>query len=182
MRLFVAVEPTPELVRWAAETAARLAPLSSGLRWLPAENAHLTLAFLGETPDARVGVAREAVAAAARDRPRFTLELAGLGAFDSWRRVKVVWAGVKGGADSLRGLAESVRAELESRGFGLERREFSSHLTLARSRDGRPEPALEQASLPPAPSVPVEAIALVKSERGSRSSRYEPLERFPLKQ
>lgn len=188
MRLFVAVEPTATLKDWVAEAASRLGPLSGGLRWLPPENAHLTLAFLGETAEDGVGRAREALSASVRGRPRFALELSGLGAFESWRRVKVVWAGVKGGADALLALAHAVRRELETRGFPLERRDFAAHLTLARSPDGGPQPALEKATLPPSPPVPVDAIALIRSELGRIrtqgpgpiAARYEALERFFL--
>lgn len=180
MRLFVAIEPSAALSAWVEQTAAALKPLASGLRWVAAGNAHLTLAFLGEQPEARVGSVREAARAATAGRRRFELAFGALGAFDSWKRVRVVWSGVDEGAVALAALADALRAELEAREFALERRDFAAHLTLARCREPRPQPRLENAVLPPAPRLAVGAVSLMLSRLGQDGPRYEALDRFPL--
>ena len=90
MRLFVAVEPSAELSDWVRRATEALAPFGRGLRWVSPENAHLTLAFVGEQPEARLPELREAVRAASAGRDPFGLAFGGFGAFDSWERVKVV--------------------------------------------------------------------------------------------
>ena len=76
-RLFVALA-MPEAV------SEKLSSLLHGVpdaRWVDPENFHLTLRFIGEVDG---GVAEEIVGSLSRIRvPSFTLELAGLGHFDS---------------------------------------------------------------------------------------------------
>lgn len=121
------------------------------------ENLHLTVIFIGET-------ARGSDAAAAVDRLRadsFTLELGGLGAF----RGGILWCGVKENP-ALSRIYESLGAELRRRGFAVENRPFSPHLTVCREavlsaglniRDLSP--------LFPPLTVNVGKISLMKSER-----------------
>ncbi len=180
MRLFFAVELSPELVGWVRSATERLKPLGQNLRWTLPEKAHLTLSFLGELPDSRLPALREAARAAAAGRSPFGLAFGGLGAFDSWKKVKVVWAGVAEGAASLEGLAEALRRELDSRSVPLEKRDFAAHLTLARARTPGAQPKLASASLPPAPRLAVESLSLMLSRMGEAGTRYEALERFRL--
>ena len=138
MRLFVAIN-LPEEVRTNLLDAARLAVQSLGLggevRWVPPENLHLTLKFLGELPENRLPGIHAALEAAAERHEPFAFTLAGLGGFPSLRRARVVWAGVSHGRERLRHLAEDVDGAL-ARGVGTEPedRGYKPHITLGRSR------------------------------------------------
>src|SRR3954451_16592056 len=88
MRLFVGL-PLP--AEYQAMLAA-LDPKLRGLRWLPAEQLHLTMSFLGEVTEEPAAELR-AQLAAIRVAP-FFLPLQGLGSFQSRGKVSVVWAGV----------------------------------------------------------------------------------------
>lgn len=87
------------------------------------ENLHLTVVFIGET--ARVSDITAALGGL-RAAP-FTLGLGGLGAF----RGGLLWCGIKENP-VLSGIYASLGAELKRRGFSVEDRPFSPHLTVCR--------------------------------------------------
>ena len=184
MRLFIALESSPEVKAWVGEVVAALTPRGGGLRWVAAENAHLTLAFLGEQSGDGVPAMKEAMRAAVSGRAPFPLRFGGLGAFDSWDRARVVWVDLQEGREPLAALAEALSKELDARRFPVEKREFKAHLTLARSRDRRPGPQdrLREAAaaIPPAPAARAEALALMRSHLDPKGARYETLWRCPL--
>lgn len=146
MRVFVAID-LPEGVR------AALAHIQAGLRaacahnpdirWTRPEGLHLTLRFLGEIPADQVS----ALAAALRGVgpfERFSVEVKGLGFFPDARHPRVLWSGMEA-PPALRELAARVDAALAKLDFTPEDRPFRPHLTLARFRVQRPEPALDTA-------------------------------------
>lgn len=141
-----------------------------GARWVPADNLHITLAFLGETLLVE-DVAAAVTQAAAWCRP-FPLTLSGTGAFPSARRARVVWLGLSGDTDALRAAARETWRALEPHGFTPEDRPFSAHLTIARLK----EPG--RVDLPPFDpvAVPVEAITLFRSRLGRPAPAYERLQ------
>jgi 2'-5' RNA ligase len=114
MRLFVAVRPPAAVCAALAAAAAR--PVDP--RW------HVTLAFLGERPDAAPVV--EALDGLVQRHRAFTLALAGGGTFGG----RVLWCGLSGELAALTALATDVRAAVA----GGEDRPFRAHLTLARGR------------------------------------------------
>ena len=136
-RIFVAVAIAPALLAAVSGVRARLAEAESILRWVPPENLHFTLKFLGGiTPSQLTGVVAAAYEVAARTQ-RFSITLAGLGAFPSARRPRVVWVGVSSGADHLVALAEDLDVVLRQ-ARAREDRPFRPHLTVARVRDAAP--------------------------------------------
>lgn len=125
MRLFIAIELPDEL---KVELARLRAALSSA-RWVPAEQLHLTLAFLGEVDQATTAELTTQLADIQTDA--FRLTLAGIGCFPDQRRPRVLWIGVKAEPKLLR-LAETIQQTLLAAGIALEERPFSPHITLAR--------------------------------------------------
>jgi len=126
VRLFVALD-LPETVRerLGALTQARL----PGARWVPPENMHLTLRFVGEVDH---GLADDIDAALAGISARgFSLTLEGIGVFESGRRLHALWAGVERNA-ALEHLRAKVESAVVRTGCAPERRKFSPHVTLAR--------------------------------------------------
>ena len=137
-RIFVAVTLAPALLAAVGGVRSRLAEVDSGLRWMPPGNLHFTLKFLGGiTSPQLTGVVTAAREVAARTR-RFSITLAGLGAFPSSRRPRVVWIGVSSGAGHLVALAEDLDVALRQMRVAREDRPFRPHLTIARVRDASP--------------------------------------------
>jgi 2'-5' RNA ligase len=180
LRLFVAIE-IPEPVKAAVEEAFR--PWREAFpraRWVPRENWHVTLKFLGRTwPRLREWVP-ERIEAAARGLDPFPTRFTGVGSFPSRARGRVLWAGLEDDAGRLAVLAGAIDAALLDE-FAVEARPFHPHLTVARS-----DPPV---SLPPAyleTALVTEAwevahLVLFRSHLQRPAPRYEPLGRFPLR-
>jgi 2'-5' RNA ligase len=106
-------------------------------RWVSVENLHLTLRFLGATPDERIGELSEVVATATRGVTPFRVELTGGGAFPAPQYPRVLWIGIGAGEGELQALARRLNEELERHGWRPDDRPLQAHLTLART-DGVP--------------------------------------------
>jgi len=131
LRLFVAID-VPEPVRDGVQAA--IGPWREHLpraRWVPKQNQHVTLKFLGSTWPRLVEWVIETVEGVARQSEPFKTRVTGLGGFPSTRRARVLWAGL----DDPGGRLASLAADLEGRlakEFAPEKRAFSAHLTVAR--------------------------------------------------
>lgn len=127
MRLFIAINPTPEAQSAAHDAAAPLRDAFPEIRWARPERLHLTVRFLGETDK---DVAPSLAAAAARSQP-MTLRVGGIDAFPSFRRARVIWTGVEY-EPKLELLYHDVETACMDLGFEVEGRAFRPHLTLGR--------------------------------------------------
>src|SRR3989338_1382139 len=121
MRAFVAVELGDEV---RGKLAQLQLDLPDEVRRVKPENLHLTLSFLGEIDDEKVGLVKGALDSVSTGA--FELECKGVGAFPSADFVRVVWAGALG--EGLRLLHSQVNYALKSVGFKEER--FSPHITI----------------------------------------------------
>jgi len=136
MRLFVAIHPDAATQAWLAESQRRLRKelkrFSRDLRWTDPESIHVTLAFLGEVPEA---APVEQALQACRCAPS-ELTVGGLGVFPGPHRPNVIWTGVTDETGNLMRLQSEIAAAMAA--FVVpERRRFEPHLTLARVKPGR---------------------------------------------
>lgn len=142
VRVFIAVPLDPKLRDAAAGLRHHLNVSSDTIRWVPPDNLHLTLKFLGEIAERRLAKVAEVAREVARRTAPFTISLTGAGAFPSARRPQVVWVGVREGAEALVVLARDLDGSLHRLKFPRERRPFRPHLTVARARHAQPLPDL----------------------------------------
>jgi 2'-5' RNA ligase len=128
MRLFVAVEFSPEILGKLSQAQAALP--KEGLTLVKPENQHLTLKFLGEVEEAKLDALKAALDSCAR--PPFAISVKRVGVFPNEKFVRVVWAGVE--SKELGVLAGEVENALAKIGFPKEGRPFAAHATLARAK------------------------------------------------
>jgi 2'-5' RNA ligase len=175
-RLFVCVDPSPAAVAdlgalvdslevARANTPGHSTRMAARGRW------HITLAFLGDIPDDRVGRAAEALTAAAADQHPVTVRFAGGGTFGRGG-FTILWAGIAGDVDGLRGLARAVRGQLRRQRIPFDAKGFRPHLTLSRPGARVPAESLEHdvAALESyvGPEWTVAGLHLVASQLGPR--------------
>jgi 2'-5' RNA ligase len=180
-RCFVAVPIDPEVREAVADYARRLRERAGDAdwRWSDPEAWHMTLAFMGATDPAdvpRLGTALVELAAA---HEALELRAAGLGAFPSRGRARVLWYGVADPEGRLARLARAVRAAV---GLPPEDR-FRGHLTLARARDrlGTDAGGLLDV-LAPQSRLAVDRLILFRSHLGRGPAHYEALATAPLRE
>ena len=128
IRLFAAID-LPEGVR---ERVGMLCCGLPGARWVPAEQIHLTLRFIGGVDGVFFREIKEALAGVRSDT--FPLQLKGLGAFPPRKKPRVLWVGVEKN-EVLVQLRNRIEAALVACGLEPEGRKFAPHITLARLRD-----------------------------------------------
>jgi len=179
LRLFVAFDVSPEA---SAAVDRAIRPWRDELpkaRWVPSENWHITLKFLGQTWPRLEGSVRERVGEAAGTADPVTTRLTGLGSFPSPTRGRVLWAGIDDYAGELASIASSLDEALH-REFRPERRPFSPHLTVARSEPPvRLPPSFAETALEPV-AFTVDRFVLFRSHLRRPAPRYEPMETFRL--
>jgi 2'-5' RNA ligase len=185
MRLFVAVN-FDETVRASIARALETFPVARPpWRWVAPEAWHVTLKFLGETPEADVdAIARSLELTCARHAP-FRLVLSALGAFPNRRRPRVLFYEAVEGADALERLAGDVEASLEAAlGIPPEGRAFRAHATVARIKTPLPADVAKRLEAAPALSgaaQEVSEVALMRSLLSPQGARYQCVKAFALR-
>ena len=179
-RLFVAILPPPTV---RAELAALAEPLP-GLRWVPADNIHLTLRFVGDAGDDVADRMADALAAV-RVEP-FILPVAGVGVFPGRGPARVAWAGLGRAHTRLFQLRQQVDEALLRVAPGIDVHRFDPHITVARLLpEADPKPLarwLERHAAFEGPPFRVAAFHLMTSALAPGSPpRYAPRRTFPLR-
>jgi len=189
LRTFIAVPLSRTVTQELDKLQHRLmrACPARAVRWVPAENIHLTMHFLGDILPERVDPIKEALTVVGRNVPPFDFTAGQLGAFPNTRRPRVIWVGVSDTEFWLALLHETVNESMERLGFQREARRFSPHLTLGRiHRRASPEDARNVGNTLSATKVgilgivPVETLILFQSVLRPSGAQYKPLATFRL--
>lgn len=176
MRLFIGIG-LPD------EAKQRLATLAGGIpdaRWVPRDNFHITLAFLGEVPDpdiADIGLSLGKI-----DYPAFDVNIQGVGIFGSAKRPRILWAGVEETGQLCR-LQARIAQKLTDMNCPFDNRKFRPHVTLARvhnSAYGKIRNFLSDHALFSAGSVPVQDFSLFSSHSTGAGPEYREEMAFDL--
>ncbi|OXU15140.1 RNA 2',3'-cyclic phosphodiesterase [Sedimentisphaera salicampi] len=178
MRTFVAVVPYPEVLDKIDRVQKRIAPelgnFRRDIKWVKPEDAHITLAFLGEVADNNLQSVCDIVRNSVTGRADFTMSLRGTGTFG--KNAHTFWAGVTKGAEELKALREAVCRPLAEKGFFSPSKRFEPHITLARIKSPRPariiksiDRSLKKQSFG---SCPVESVCVFTSELTKKGPEY----------
>jgi 2'-5' RNA ligase len=174
-RLFVGLDIPDEL-------RDRLAMIQSGVhgaKWVPRENFHITLRFVGEVDE---GVARDLALDLNRVRaPAFELSLSGAGHFEANRKVRQLWIGIERN-EALNALQDRVDA-LVTRTVGADNQRFRPHVTVARLNAASPDTVhhwLAANSLFRSIPFAVERFVLFSSFLGKSAAIYREEAEYPL--
>ncbi|MDN5849809.1 MAG: RNA 2',3'-cyclic phosphodiesterase, partial [Nitrococcus sp.] len=165
-RLFLALWPDAAVRAAVARMARRLVP--DGRR-VPAQNLHVTLAFLGDvTGDAR---SRMLAIGAHLVGSTFALELDRIGC---WPRQRISWIAPSQTPATLTRLNRELRKNLRTACLPVPNRRFVPHMTLAR---GSAPHAFHNVT----PVVwSIDRITVVRSYLEPAGARYEILYEWPL--
>ncbi len=159
MRLFVAANFDEKTKNTIARLIGELQKNAERGNFTRTGNLHITLQFIGETE--RISQAAEAVAAV--EFERFFIRFDRISSFRR-QGSEICWLGVSDDGE-LERLSSSVGAELSKRGFRLENRPFTAHMTLGREVVLKKGFGLDRIYLPAGMGASVGRISLMKSER-----------------
>lgn len=135
LRAFIAVEIPPAIQQAIhSETESLRRALGPELvRWVPCQNLHLTLKFIGDISSANIDMLADMLTAEAGRVPPFPMRVSGLGSFPTPKRARVLWVGLYAPA-GLAALQHGIESAAAKLGYATEKRPFSPHLTIGRVR------------------------------------------------
>lgn len=136
VRCFTAVDiGDPGVLRRLVGVQRSLEGTGGDLKVVERENIHVTMKFLGDVREGRLGEVERVMEGVSFEA--FDMTLRGVGVFPHLRRPRVVWAGVTQGAEELKAIFDQLEEGYTSLDFKQERRSFKPHVTIARVRSGR---------------------------------------------
>jgi len=183
VRLFVAIELAAPVRAALTRVQQGLAGKCRSVRWIPSEQLHVTLKFLGEVVDADVLRVGEATTRAAARCAALEMSLVGCGCFPPRGNVRIAWVGIEKGAEPMSKLAVSLDEQFAELGFAPERRPFSPHITIGRVREGQPTQGVREALAAfsfPGVAQSVDRIVLMSSVLSPRGPTYAVVREAPL--
>ena len=148
MRLFIAIQLSDEMKSSLLGTMHELKKQGVRGSYVPSQNLHLTLAFIGETKEtAAVKAAMDSV-----KWKSFRLSFSEMGTFGD-----LLYAGCKGN-QGVNGVVKDLRAALDAQGIAYDKKKFSPHITIIRKMNGK-----WQSVAAPKGEMMVKKISLMKS-------------------
>jgi RNA 2',3'-cyclic 3'-phosphodiesterase len=171
LRVFIAIEIPLEIKK---AIVVKIANMHNGtghaVRWVPTENIHLTLKFLGETSLANVELLSQALQAECDQHAPFAITVSGLGCFPNSHHPRIIWIGLNIPPE-LNRLQHRLETATARMGYAIEDKPFSPHLTIGRIREqatsaelNNIHSALEKLHVGSLGTFTVQAVHLFKSD------------------
>ena len=179
IRCFIAVPLPPDIRDRIDRYLVDLKRINQSVKWVRAENIHLTLKFFGEIGTEKVEEIKKVLPAISTISSPFMLDISGSGCFPNIRKPRVFWLGIgRNGLNKLETLYRWLEDNMFRLGFEKEGRRFSPHLTLGRvKKEADFSTLLEHLEKRPFPATAFEInrIELIKSELHPQGARYTTL-------
>jgi 2'-5' RNA ligase len=189
MRLFIGIKFEENIIAGLYSLQNEIRKLVKSGKFPTRENLHLTLHFLGETPENRIKEISESLSAVSKAHRPFLLSFSDqLGYFGQTNPVRVVWLGMKGNCTALVQLQASIAAAMNGPGVAqLEGRAYEPHVTLAREANFINSGILLknkriECSFETVPVICVSQFTLFSSNVGQGKLVYRTVESFQLDQ
>jgi len=102
--------------------------LDASVRWTRPGNWHLTLKFLGDIEEELIPTIVDALSLI--EFSQFSMQAGGSGAFPNVKQPRIIWLGLKQGAQQCTDLAGMIEDALDNVGVAREKKRFRPHLTI----------------------------------------------------
>jgi 2'-5' RNA ligase len=171
MSLFVAIRPDESAIDDLADALepVRRLPAAQSLRWQPAGQWHITLAFLGDADEAAADEVAERITDVGLPAVR-GVRLQGAGCFGR----QILWVGIGDDDARLRlaAAASAIPPRLRGLGLDVDRRPWRGHLTVARARTGDARMAATALAGYEGPSWTAEELLVIRSTGGPHPAHH----------
>lgn len=188
MRVFIAIELNQQTLHAIEKQTARLRQTVGNdiIRWVPSQNMHLTLKFIGDIAASHVDFLKQLIMQEAASHSKFEMQIGGLGSFPNSRMPRILWVGLHAPPE-LASLHKGIETGASRLGYEKEERPFSPHLTLGRARQNidpaeltKVRAALDTIQLGNIANTRVDSVHLFKSDLQPGGSVYTKLFSAPL--
>ena len=183
LRTFLAVPVPREVSSKKNMLYSTLEHTDGDINWVKNAQLHLTLKFLGHTPESSINDVIDQIEKITPVIKPFNLTIEKTGCFPIPTRARTLWLGVKGTLDPLLNMVELIETALDPLGFPRSNRDFSPHITLARIKypqkhTPQVDPFLKSSYDPI--DFPVDRVQFFSSELLPTGAVYTILKTFPL--
>ena len=180
-RLFIGIPAGREIQPILSDIQSSLAHNSGQIRWLPSENIHMTLFFLGNVFLVDIPKLTKAIDDELNIN-HFRASIFKTGVFPSAQNPKIFWLGVRRGIKKMMALHEKVKKTAAQFKDCCQKEHFIPHITLGRAERSYRKidvlPFLKYVYSPR--ELDVNSVALYESQLLPGRAEYKVLTRFPL--
>ena len=183
LKTFLSI-PVPDEVKSKKNMLYTTLEHSEGsINWVKNINLHLTIKYLGDTPESSVETIIEHLSKTTCTVKPFNLKIRDTGCFPIPDRPRVLWLGIGGETDPLHDLVKKIETCLEDVGYLKKETAYSPHITLARIKypqKNTPDisPFLKSSYDPI--DFPIDRVQFYSSELLQTGAVYTMLKSFPL--
>ncbi len=179
LRCFIAIEIPGQIKGGIGELIDILKKHDVEVKWIIPENLHLTLKFLGTTPEDLIPKMRESLSGIVSSYEPFYIKIYGTGLFPNRKYPRVIWVGVEG-SEILAKLSGDIDDAMSLFGYQKEDKEFRPHLTIGRVRSPKGILSivneLENFKNKDFGAISVDSVKLMKSELKPKGAEYTCLQ------
>lgn len=177
-RVFIAIRVNPEEALRNLLRSIRESLPDENIKWTDPAGIHVTLAFLGDTPEEKIKEVVQILREVSSSFRRFEFILKGTGIFKNLSNPRIIWVGTIESRELVR-LNEVVNEGVGRLGFQVEERAFRPHVTIGRVKAIRNHDNLRQViekyRNTEIQKVPVSEVILYESILGGPSAIYRPV-------
>jgi 2'-5' RNA ligase len=153
------------------------------IKWVEDWNLHITILFIGETEENDVEEICNVLSTNLKDINSFLLNIIGTGVFKNVYNPRALWFGIKE-SENLKKLHEIILNSLKSIGFDIQKRNFTPHLTIGRTKfikdKNNFKKLIESLQEKEIERIKISDVYFYESILTSAGPRYEVIEKFIL--
>ncbi len=183
VRTFLCVPVSKEIVSKKNMLFSTIEHSRIKINWVKNVNLHLTIKFIGQTPESSIKKIIYSIASITKDLTPFKLGIKGTGCFPNIRKPKTLWLGVQDDYLPLSKLVERVESNLFKLGFARETKVLIPHITIAKinyPQKNIPDVSTFLKSSYDVIDLNVNRLQLFSSELLSNGAVYSLLKTFPI--
>ncbi len=183
LRCFIAIDIPEAIKEEIGELIEILKKHNVDVKWVAYKNLHLTIKFLGKTPEDLLSRISESLSNIVLSYNPFCIKIYNVGVFPNRKCPRVIWVGIED-SNILKSLQMDIEDSMAILRYQREDREFHPHLTIGRvsSQKGMIDliNELEKFKNRDFGSIEVYNIKLMQSELKPTGAQYVCLREIPL--